>query len=334
MTDASYVNRGTRLVALTLAVGLVLVNVVAFMQARAMTRFTTGGVRTAPPEALGPLETAGVLLTGVRIPRPANATTPASFGVAYETVRIPRAPDVTLEAWLVPANPRRPLVLAFHGYAVSKASLLPVARLLNQLGYDVLLVDFHGSGGSSGSGTSLGFDEARDVAAALTYARKRWPDRGMVLYGSSMGGAAMLRGIAKEGARPDAVIAEATFDTLLHTTRNRFRAMGLPPTPLAELLLFWGGIQNGVDCFAMSPARDARSVACPSIVLHAGSDERVRLTEARRLASSFRPPARLHVYPGVPHTLIAGARPVEWTRDVGAFLAMVPSTRSRLTPSR
>jgi len=324
MNDRRFVRflemRGFRFAAAGLALAVLAVNAVAFMQARAMTQFSSSAARTSPPEELGPLETAGVLLTGVRIPRPRNQITPIDLGLPYQTIRIARSPDVTLEAWLVPADPRRPLVLAFHGYATSKADILPSARLLHDLGHEVLLVDFYGSGGSSGSGTSLGVKEARDVAATLAHARGQWPDRPIVLYGSSMGGAAVLRAIAREGARPDAVIVEATFDTLLHTTRNRFRSMGLPATPFAEVLLFWGGLQQGVDCFDLNPAEDARVVTGPALVLHAGEDRRVRLAEAERLRLGFRSRCRFRVYPGVPHTLIAAARPDEWSRDVGTFM--------------
>jgi uncharacterized protein len=301
----------------------ILVQAVAFMQARAMTHFTGPGARTGTPETLGPLGRARVLLTGVRVPRPENHMTPAGLGLAYETIRLPREAGIRLEAWFVPAG-EGPVLLAFPGYATSKADILASAVLLHEMGYSILLVDFFGVGGSSGSGTSLGFDEARDVATALAYARERWPDRPLVLYGTSMGGAAVLRSIAYEGARPDGVILEATFDTLLHTTRNRFRAMGLPATPFAEMLLFWGGVQKGVDCFSMSPARDARHVTCPALVLQAGEDRRVRPAEAEALRRGFTAPCRFRVYPGVPHMLIAEARPVEWSRDVRSFLEALP----------
>jgi hypothetical protein len=105
-------------------------------------------------------------------------------------------------------------------------------------------VDFYGSGGSSGSGTTIGVNESDDVAATVAYAKTVWPQRKIVLYGISMGGAAVLRAIAVNGVTPDTAIIEATFDSLLNTGKNRFRAMGLPPSPFTELLLFWGSVQQ------------------------------------------------------------------------------------------
>lgn len=308
------------LIGLALAT-LVGVNVVAFIQARAMSTFTETGARTESPERLGRLETLRVVFAGVRIPRPRNAMTPAAFGLEHERLTIPSSRGGSLEAWRVPGQPDRALVILFHGYASKKEDLLPAARILHGLGHETLLLDFHGSGGSSGSGTTLSYLEARDVADVFAFSRARWPGRRLVLYGSSMGGAAILRAAAVGGVKPDAVIVEATFDTLLQTTRRRFAAMGLPAFPGAELLLFWGGVQHGFDLFGLQPARDARRIECPALILQAGDDARVSIEDARHLADGFGARGRLVVFPGVPHMPIVQRSPDAWGREVGGFLA-------------
>jgi pimeloyl-ACP methyl ester carboxylesterase len=268
---------GKLLITFLVGVGIAGVNAVAYMQARAMTHFSDAGVRTKRPEKLNWVEIATVLVRGVNVPRPENPATPAEMGLPFETHRFSTSHGPVLEAWYVPQREDRPLVLIFHGYAASKAALLPVASAIHELGYSVLLVDFYGSGGSSGTDTSLGYFEAGDVAASVEYARHTWPRRKIVLYGFSMGGAAVLGAIAIQGVRPDAIVLEATFDSLLNTAKNRFRTMGLPATPLAELLLFWGGIQWGFDPFSHKPVDYARSVVCPSLILHGETDARVPL---------------------------------------------------------
>src|SRR6185436_5713296 len=133
------------------------------------------------------------------------------------------------------------------------------SRALYELCYPRLVVAFYGSGGGLGTDTSLGYLEARDVSAAVEYARQQWPSRTIVLYGFSMGSAAILRSVGVEGVSPAAIIVEAAFDNLLATTKSRFHTMGLPATPLAELLLFWGGWQWGFDAFSHNPAAYAQS---------------------------------------------------------------------------
>lgn len=307
-------------IALGATIAIVAANALAFMHARAMTRFADNGSRTKRPEDLSILETARVLVGGVTIPRPDNTKTPAAAGLPFETHRFETASGATIEAWLIPAPAERPLVLAFHGYAASKSALIPIARAIHDLGYPILLVDFYGSGGSSGSGTTLGVLEARDVAAAVGYAARTWPQRRIVLYGFSMGGAAVLRSIAVEGVQPDGIMLEATFDTLLNTAKNRFRTMGLPATPFAELLLFWGGTEWGFDPFSHNPVDYGRLVTCPTLILHGWSDARVPPAQAERLQQAINN-ARLAMFAGVPHMLIVNARGDEWKARVGAFLA-------------
>lgn len=312
--------RAFRLFIAGLLSAVVSANILAFMQARAMTRFVEDGERTARPEQLSLVERVSVILSGVNIPRPRSLSTPTKYKLDFQVQRFASPNGSTLEAWYVPGTDDRPLVLLFHGYAVSKSSLLTTARVFHELGYGALLVDFYGSGGSSGSGTTIGVKEVDDVVATVDYARRTWKDRKIILYGISMGGAALLRAIAVNGVKPDAVIVEATFDTLLNTGKNRFRTMGLSGSPFAELLLFWGSVQNGFNFFSHNPVDYARSVNCPALILHGEKDERATLDEARTIVSAMGTNARFVAFSGVPHMPIVDARPKQWRREVGEFL--------------
>jgi alpha-beta hydrolase superfamily lysophospholipase len=264
-------------------IGIVFVNAVAFMQARAMTHFVVGGERTTPPESLSRLAKFNVLLTGVRIPRPENVQTPAGVGLEFQTVRFGGNDGSDCEGWFIPAESSRKLCIAFHAYTSSKSSLLVPAQAFHELGYNVLLVDFQGSGGSRGDRTTIGYLEANDVAAAMRYAGGRWAGEPVVLYGQSMGGAAILRAVAQLDVHPSAVIIESTFDRLLSTVENRFTAMGLPAFPLARMLVFWGGVEDGYDGFAHNPADYAMNVRCPVLEFQGGRDRRVSNLQARNL---------------------------------------------------
>jgi alpha-beta hydrolase superfamily lysophospholipase len=314
--------RGALFIILVLLLaGALGLNAMAYMHAHAMTRFVASGERTERPEHLSWTQAASVLLTGVTVPRPRNGRSPADLGLTFETVTFASGHGPTLEAWIIPGDDSKPLVILLHGYAGSKTQLLPTAHALHELGLGTLLLDFYGSGGSSGSGTTLGVLEAQDVAAAVAYARTRWPGRTLILYGFSMGSAAALRAVAVEGVRPDAIIIEATFDRLLSTAARRFHSMGLPATPFAQLLLFWGGVQWGFDPFTHNPAEYAAAVRCPLLVLQGDADLRISADEARHIADAAGAHATLNIYPGVPHLPLVEARPDAWQRDVAGFLA-------------
>lgn len=313
---------------LRFGVGLVLLafvglNVMAYLQARAMTCFVNGGERTAKPESLNFLQKCTVLLTGIRLPRPVNQQTPANLGLPFETVTLTNARGIRLEAWLIRQPAGKGTVLLFHGYGASKDSLLPAAGEFHRLGYETLLVDFYGSGGSQGDETSVGVHEADDVDAAFQFARRQFPGQPVILYGTSMGAAAILRAVHTRKIDPEALILECPFDRLLSTVQNRFHSMHLPAFPCAQLLVFWGGIQQGYNGFEYNPANYVREVRCPLLLLHGEKDPRVTLAQMNRLAQNLNAAGRYRVFAGLEHQSYVSARPDEWRGYVTEFLAGV-----------
>ena len=296
-------------------------NVIAWQQAWAMTHYVTGG--TAPViERLSVSEKIGTLLGGVRVPRPENTHTPADVGLVYQTATIPADSGETLEAWVVDATASRGVILLFPGYATPKESLLGAASAFHGWGYTAVLVDFRGVGGSSRSDTTLGVREGTDVALAARWAAGRWPGRPLILYGFSMGSAAVLEAVAHHGVQPPALILESPFDRLLDAARTRFHAMGLPGTPGAELLLFWGSIQGGSNAFALAPADDAASVQRPALVLHGDADPRVSQAQAQAVYARLSGPRTWSEIPGAGHDVL-GTAPGAWQAAVRPFLATI-----------
>lgn len=309
-----------RRLAAVAAAGCLALNVLAYRHARAMTRFSEGGPRTPRPEALGTSEKLGVLLSGVRLPRSRNNRTPAALGLAFEPRSARTSDGLELEAWYLPRREPRGTVLSFHGYADRKASLLEAARAFHELGWAGLLVDFRGSGGSQGERTSIGFHEAEDVVAALSLARAEGLPAPHVLFGVSMGAAAALRAVGALGARPQALVLQYPFATLSSAVAHRFRSLGAPE-PLAPLLVFWGGLQQGFNGFRHAPVDYARGVTVPTLLMQGDRDDRVSLAEARAIHAALAGPKQLEVFEGVGHVSLVAARPEQWTRVVSAFLA-------------
>lgn len=311
--------------ALIIALGLLLgafaaLNGLAFWHARAMLFFQSGGGRTAAPEQLSPLAKLRVLLFGVDVPRPASGRSPGSLDPSCRALSIDSAQRITLAAWYCGERDRIPLVILFHGYAAEKSSLLPEARALLELGASVLLVDFRGSGGSSESYTTLGAREAEDVKAATEHAGQTLGHRSLILYGQSMGAAAILRAVSTQGVTADGVILEGVFDTLPNAVRNRFRALGVPAFPSAELLVLWGGWRAGFDGFALRPVTDAASLRAPALFLHGADDRRATLGQAERVYAAVPGGKSLHVFDAAGHGALVAQHPSAWRAAIADFL--------------
>ncbi len=300
--------------------GFVGLNVLAYNHAAVMTHFAAGGAKTQKSEKLSPWARLKVLMVGVNLPRPVSELPPSALSADGRALAIPVAGNVTLSAWYADRGPATPLVILFHGYGSEKTSLLGEAQALLDLGASVLLVDFRGSGGSSESYTTIGVREAEDVAAAVRYARGNTRHAGFILFGYSMGAAAILRAISARGVAPDAVILEAVFDSLLNTARNRFAAMRVPSFPGAELLVFWGGWQWGFNGFRHNPVDYARAVNCPALFMHGRDDPRARLAEARRVFDAVPGPKEFVEFERTGHESYLATHPDEWRAAVSGFL--------------
>jgi uncharacterized protein len=313
---------------LVLLAGLGL-NVAAFVHARALTHFSAGP-RTPPPHRLTTFQKLAVLARGARLGRARNSRTPADVGLPFERHVFAGRGGLPLEAWFVPNAPPAPargLVALFHGHAGCKADLLHEARHFHGLGFSVLLVDFPGSGGSGGERTSIGFHEAEDVGHAAAYARALPGGGTLVLHGASMGAAAVLKAVADRTVDPAALILEAPFDRLRNTVAHRFEEMGLPAFPVADLLVFWGGVQQGFPALAHDPRAYAARVSAPALLVYGDRDAYVRPAEARSVAEALRGPRSILTCEGVGHASCLRARPGPWKEAVGNFLdRYVPET--------
>ncbi|MEI6149626.1 MAG: alpha/beta fold hydrolase, partial [bacterium] len=284
-----------------IVVGLAGLNLLAYNHAHAMMRSTTGGSRTSKPEKLTWGQKARVLLMGVNVPRPRSDLQPSDLDPECRRLSI-RCPDgVKLGCWYVDRGEKTPLVVLFHGYGAEKTCLLPEAQAFLKLGTSVLLADFRGSGESSEAYTTIGFHEANDVSCIMRHVRDVLPHSSVILYGQSMGGVAILRAVHQDGIKPDGVIVEAVFDTMLNTVRHRFAAMGVPSFPSAELLVFWGGFQTGFDAFAHNPVVYAKALRCPVLFMHGTDDPRARVEEGRRVFSAVPGDKQFKEFPSAGH---------------------------------
>lgn len=306
-----------------------LLNAVAYMHAYRMTHFVMAGTRTPRPESLSLPQKVRVLLTGPVLPKPRTMSTPREVGLDYRSKTVTTADDTRLATWWVPCPQPKGTVILFPGYSSGRSSLLPQSRFLHEVGWNVFLVDFRGCGDSDGTVTTLGVREAKDVAAASRWAETELAAKPLVLYGTSMGSAAVLRAVADGLVRPDGLILECPFDRLVTTVGHRFTAMGLPTFPFAHMLVFWGGFQHGFDGFAHNPVDYARSVRSPALVLQGTEDTRVSGQEARAVSESMNGLGTFHLFSGAGHGRFCESAPLEYRSVVGAWLGALATGGSR-----
>lgn len=300
-----------------LLVVFILMNIIAAFQAWSFTHFDeTVGDRVNTDKLSGAAKLK-MLLFGASLPRPRNTDVPSQH---YESIAIQS--NVMLSAWYIKTTIPTPkgTVLLFHGYQGTKSNLIKTSDGLLAMGYNTLLVDFMGSGGSDGNYTTIGAKEAQNVKSAYDYIAKTG-EKNIYLYGTSMGAAAVMKAINDYMLMPKAIIVGCPFGTMYGTVGKRFEIMGVPKFPMAALLTFWGGIENGFWAFGHNPEDYAKNISCPTLLLWGEQDNRVSYEETQIIYNNLAGKKEQHTFIHSGHGHYIDTEPEEWKQTVSVFLS-------------
>jgi pimeloyl-ACP methyl ester carboxylesterase len=136
---------------------------------------------------------------------------PDSLGLNSETVRFPARDGLSIEGWMLSAEPSgKAVIVLSHGGGSNRSAMLSRASSLINGGYDVLAIDLRAHGGSQGELNSLGMMEALDILGAMDYLKAKNDNRPIILMGLSLGSVSSINA-ACQSSQAVAVIAEGAF---------------------------------------------------------------------------------------------------------------------------
>lgn len=302
-----------RILLYSLPVVFIAANLLACSHAYKFTHFERIPEVIIDPDNLTLAEKIKYTCTGIANARPMCKRKPI---VPYETIRIKS--NTELECWLIRADRPKGTVLMFHGYKAEKSQLLERAYIFRNAGYNTLLVDFMGSGGSGGDEVTIGYHEAQNVTDSYNYIAKQG-EKNIILFGISMGAAAVMKSAADGKVQPNAIIIEAPFGSMQQTVNNRFAQMGLPAFPMAHLLVLWGGLQHNFWAFNHNPEDYAKHINCPLMLIYGAKDGRVTRKEVEAIHNNLQGESKLVVYPNAGHVNFLDEYRGQWTSDILSF---------------
>src|SRR5690606_38119633 len=299
----------------TLTAIFVLMNIVAIFHSYKFTHFADSKIeKTKDPKNLTTGQKINILIFGISIPRPENSTTPTSD---YETITLKS--NTEIECWSIKTENAKGTVIVLHGYGGNKSSMLDKAAMFLELGYNTFLVDFMGSGGSEGNQTTIGFLEAEQVKTCFDYLTEKG-EQNIYIFGTSMGSVATMKAINDFDIKPKGIIIECPFGSMYKTVCARFKTMNAPTSPMAGLLVFWGGLQNGFWAFGHNPTDYARKINCPTLLLYGAKDEKVSKEEIDQIFNNLGGQKKLKIYQDAGHENYLTKYKEEWTQDIQEFL--------------
>jgi pimeloyl-ACP methyl ester carboxylesterase len=115
---------------------------------------------------------------------------------------------------------------------------------------------------------------------------------------------------------------------MLQTAQNRFRALRVPAFPLANLLVFWGGVQNGFWAFDLDARAYARHIQTPTLLLYGLTDPRVTRHETDAIYAALAGPKQRRYFAGVGHEPYYSKHRVAWRSTIQRFMQRNMSPKS------
>jgi fermentation-respiration switch protein FrsA (DUF1100 family) len=119
-------------------------------------------------------------------PAPSSVEIPADLGFEVEEVTFESADGITLAGWFTPSQNGATVIL-LHGFGGNRTGMIWHAQQLVNAGYGVLMYDERASGESGGRYRSYGWEDTRDVKAAIQFLNSRNAGKNIGAMGCSMG---------------------------------------------------------------------------------------------------------------------------------------------------
>jgi uncharacterized protein len=167
--------------------------------------------------------------------------------------------------------------------------------------------------------TTLGFKEAAEVKSAFDYVSRRG-EKNIYLFGTSMGSVAIMKAIADYDLKPKGIIIACPFGSMYKTTCARFKNMHAPTFPMAGLLVFWGGVQNGFWALGHNPTEYAKKINSPTLLLYGEQDKNVSRQEIDDIFKNLQGVKTLKTYKLAGHENYLTKYKDEWIKDISKFL--------------
>ncbi len=296
-------------------IGFISMNFIAYFHAYKFTHFdATITTKTKEADKLSFVQKLNALFFGVKNPRPIGTKKPLTN---YETIKLKSNKDI--ESWVIKKDSSKGTVILFHGFSGEKSSMLDKSEAFAALGYSTMLVDFMGCGGSQGNQTTIGFYEAKEVKTCFDYLKSNG-EKNIILFGTSMGAVAIMKAISDYKLQPTSIIIECPFGSMLKTAQARFKSMIVPSFPMANLLVFWGGVQNKFNAFKHNPIEYAKNIKVPTLLMYGKTDEKVSQKETDNIYRNLAGFKKLKIFEKTGHENYLIKNRADWIKEVDEFL--------------
>lgn len=247
---------------------------------------------------------------------------PEQFGLPHEDIEFKNVDGLKLKSWFIPADPpsNRTIILC-HGWGANKGEILEETYFLRARGYNLLYFDFRSCGESEGDILTVGYLEAKDFDAAISYLKSRRPGDSIGVYGLSMGAMVSFCGLTRHPGIKAAVL-ESIFPSHDEACYRYAKFKRGAPFSFTYFMLIWIRWRLGADPELTSPVKLASLVKDTPILAICGEQDIIATPEmSRSLINQVQVPKEFWVVPGAGHAKCAVTAGEAYVRKLSDFYA-------------
>lgn len=216
----------------------------------------------------------------IYFPTPIQPNPQSLLTAGLQPIKLPVTNKLTLNSWYKSPLPNKPVVMYLHGNAGTVRDRLYLTHQFISVGFGVLLLEYRGYGGNSGSPSERGLYQ--DGRAAMHFLSQQGiPEKKIVLYGESLG-----TGVATQLATEYpicALVLQSAYTSLIDLARYHYFWLPIP-------------IWDKYDSLSR-----IRHIHAPILMLHGQLDRVVPYTQGLKLFKQANQPKQWHEFPNKGH---------------------------------
>ncbi len=216
----------------------------------------------------------------VSLPNPVKIP-PSSkvFDFPVENVSLTTSDNVRIEGWYIPGDSSKAVLMA-NGIRGNRRGLIERAKLYQELGIGVLLIDLRGTGESQKEPIAFGWDERKDIIAAKDFLIEKGYSA-IGAHGISLGASAITYSLQEE-MRYDFVVLESCYDDIRNALNSRLKIYHVPKF-CVWLMNKIGEKRLGIKMDQLRPVDYVSKLDVPVLFLAGDSEIRVKKTETETI---------------------------------------------------
>lgn len=212
-------------------------------------------------------------------------------------------------------------VIVVHGYLSEGIEMGWAIRHFYRMGHNVLVPDLRGHGRSEGGYIAMGWDDRKDIMKWIDYLVELDAHCQIILFGISMGGAAVMNAGGETLPNNVKMIIEDsgytnTEDIVAYHLENTF---DMPDFPLLGMASWVTKIRAGFS-IKEGPINQLQYCTLPILFIHGEKDMLVPIEQKRRLYNSYEGPKEKLIVPEAGHVQANDVDVTKYWKTIDTFI--------------